>query len=65
MSPCSSYSLTSHHTQLWNDIKTDDLETVNKNLLRNLRKMANESPVVKVVTKQNCLHMQCHKLLSF
>ena len=34
--------------QLWNDIKTDDLEEVNKNLLKNLRKMANDSPVVKV-----------------
>jgi hypothetical protein len=37
-----------HFAQLWNDIKTDDLEEVNKNLLKNLRKMANDSPVVKV-----------------
>ena len=37
----------SWNSQLWNDIKTDDLEDVNKNLLKNLRKMANENPVVK------------------
>ena len=32
---------------LWNDIKTDDLEDISKNLLKNLRKMANDTPVVK------------------
>jgi dynein heavy chain len=37
----------SWNVQLWNEIKTDDLEDVNKNLLKNLRKMANDNPVVK------------------
>ena len=37
----------SWNQQLWNDIKTDDLEDVNKNLLKNLRRMANDNPVVK------------------
>jgi dynein heavy chain len=32
---------------LWPDIKTDDLEDVTKNLLKSLRKMAAETPVVK------------------
>jgi dynein heavy chain, axonemal len=32
---------------LWADIKTDDLEDVTKGLLKALRKMANETPVVK------------------
>ena len=38
----------SWNSQLWMDIKTDDLEDVNKNLLKNLRKVGNDSPVVKV-----------------
>lgn len=37
----------SWNSQLWNDIKTDDLEDVNKMLLKNLRKMATDSPVSK------------------
>jgi len=37
----------SWNPQLWNDIKTDDLEDINKGLLKNLRKMANDTPVVK------------------
>ena len=37
----------SWNSLLWSDIKTDDLEDVNKNLLKNLRKMAAETPVVK------------------
>ena len=46
------------YLQLWNDIKTDDLENVNKILLRNLRKMANESPVVKVKIRQKRFNMK-------
>jgi dynein heavy chain, axonemal len=38
---------TSWNGQLWNDIKTDDLEDVNKILLKNLRKMGTDTPVVK------------------
>ena len=37
----------SWNSQLWADIKTDDLEDVNKSLLKYLRKMSNETPVVK------------------
>jgi len=37
----------SWNSLLWSEIKTDDLEDVNKNLLKNLRKMAAETPVVK------------------
>ena len=32
---------------LWNDIKTDALEDVNKGLQKNLRKIASENPVIK------------------
>jgi hypothetical protein len=41
------YVYTSWNSQLWNDIKTDDLEDVNKILLKNLRKMSSDTPVVK------------------
>ena len=41
----------SWNSQLWNDIKTDDLEDVNKLLLKNLRKMGNDNPVN---ISQNC-----------
>ena len=37
----------SWNSQLWNDIKTEDLEDSNKNLLKNLRKMGNDNPVSK------------------
>lgn len=37
----------SWNSQLWNDIKTDDLEDVNKNLLKNLRKMGTDNGVIK------------------
>ena len=37
----------SWNSQLWADIKTEDLEDITKNLLKALRKMANETPVVK------------------
>lgn len=41
------YVFNSWNEQLWNDIKTDDLEDVNKILLKNLRKMGTDTPVVK------------------
>jgi len=41
------YTFESWNTQLWADIKTDDLEDVNKSLLKSLRKMANDTPVLK------------------
>jgi dynein heavy chain len=41
------YTYTSWNGLLWNDIKTDDLEDVNKILLKNLRKMGTDTPVVK------------------
>ena len=31
----------------WNDIKTEELEDINKALMKNLKKMANDTPVVK------------------
>ena len=37
----------SWNSQLWNDIKTDDLEDINKVLLKNLRKMATDFSVIK------------------
>lgn len=37
----------SWNDQLWNDIKTDDLEDVNKILLKNLRKMGADFSIVK------------------
>ena len=37
----------SWNPQFWSDIKTDDLEDVNKALLKSLKKMANETPIVK------------------
>ena len=40
-------TFTSWNSQLWNDIKTDDLEDVNKNLLKNLRKMGTDNAVIK------------------
>jgi dynein heavy chain len=33
--------------QLWNDIKTDDLEDVNKTLLKNLRRQAADNQIIK------------------
>lgn len=50
--------------QLWNDIKTDDLEEVNKNLLKNLRKMANDSPVVKVKCTVRASNIELFLLLT-
>ncbi|RYG70338.1 hypothetical protein EON64_00425, partial [archaeon] len=41
------FTYESWNTQLWNDIKTEDLEDINKTLLKNLRKMGNDFPVVK------------------
>eukprot|EP01041_Mallomonas_annulata_P000386 gene386-700_t len=41
------FTFDSWNTQLWSDIKTDDLEDVNKSLLKNLRKMSSDYPVVK------------------
>merc|ERR1711871_22929 len=37
----------SWNSLLWNDIHTDQLDDINKNLQKNLRKMAAETPVVK------------------
>jgi len=37
----------SWNSQLWADIRTDDLEDVNKSLLKYLRKMSNDTPVMK------------------
>ena len=37
----------SWNPQTWNDIKTEELEDVNKGLMKNLKKMSNETPVVK------------------
>ena len=37
----------SWNSMLWNDIHTDDLERVTNTLLKNLRKFANDTPVVK------------------
>lgn len=39
------FTYESWNSQLWNDIKTDDLEDVNKLLLKNLRKMGNDNAV--------------------
>lgn len=41
------FTYDSWNSQLWNDIKTDDLEDVNKVLLKNLRKMGSDTPVAK------------------
>ena len=37
----------SWNTQLWSDIKTDDLEDISKNLLKQLRKISSDNPVIK------------------
>eukprot|EP01035_Chromulina_nebulosa_P017812 gene17812-23422_t len=37
----------SWNSQLWNEIKTDDLEDINKILLKNLRKQGNDFNVIK------------------
>jgi dynein heavy chain len=41
------FAYESWNPQLWHDIKTEDLDDVNKLLLKNLRKMGNDFPVVK------------------